>query len=170
MRQHRHKLLGSLALLGLAILSSCSQVTYERVIIDQRFSVEVPHYMEPQDNMHQDAPLQRGNVYESTYLIGRYDSLPEGETDLEAYYLNTFQQILPGVPVPYPDSIKIDDKLALHVQAAGSYSNRTLIYDLTLIQGETFLYQILSWTEQKAAADHLNDMRRIWQSFAELSR
>ncbi|MEL7534262.1 MAG: hypothetical protein AAFN10_23355 [Bacteroidota bacterium] len=167
MRQHRHKLLGWTALILLVSFGGCSQVTYERVIVDERFSLEVPSYLEIQEDMHEDAPLQRGNVYESTYLVGRYDSLPEGETDLEAYYLNTFQQILPGIPVPYPDSIQVDGKLALHVQAAGSYSNRTLIYDLTLIQGETFLYQVLSWTEEKEAAKHLNDMRRIWQSFSE---
>ena len=167
MRQHRHKFLGWAALILLVGLGGCTKVSFERVIVDERFSLEVPSYLEIQEDMHKEAPLQRGNVYEGTYLIGRYDTLPAGEKDLEAYYLNTFQQILPGVPVPYPDSVQVDGKLALHVQAAGSYSNRTLIYDLTLIQGDVFLYQILSWTEEKEAAKRLNDMRYIWQSFVE---
>lgn len=168
MRQYRHNILGWIALLCFGGLVGCGEVAYESIIVDQQFSLEIPDYLERQESMNSDAPLQRANVYESTYLIGRYDTLPEGELDLEAYYLNTFQQILPGVPVPYPDTIQIDGKLALHVQTRGSFSNRTLIYDLTLIQSENFLYQILSWTEEKEAPKYLDDMERIWRSFREL--
>ncbi|MFK7926283.1 MAG: hypothetical protein AB8H47_30325 [Bacteroidia bacterium] len=168
MKRHWHNILGWIALLCFGALIGCSEIAYESIIVNQHFSLEIPDYLELQENMHADAPLQRGNVYESTYLIGRYDSLPAGVIDLEAYYLNTFQQILPGAPVPYPDTIQVDGKLALHIQTAGSHSNRALIYDLTLIQGESFLYQILSWTEEKEAPKYLDDMEKIWKSFREL--
>lgn len=147
---------------------ACSEPGFVRIGFAKRLSLEVPDYLELASGMHPEHSLQMSNVYDGVYLLARFDTLKEGEHDLEAYYLNTFQQVLPGVPVPYPDTIRVDGHLGLHVQTEGSFANRNLIYDLSLIQTQQYLYQILLWTEKKEAEDYLMDFERIRTSFQEL--
>lgn len=157
---------GLLLVWGLA----CQSVTYEALEVKNRFRIEIPSYLTPQEDMHTDAVLQLGDPYRHTYLLVRYDALPDSNRrqSLEDYYITTVENLLPGALVPYPDSLSLDGLPALRISLDSHHEGNAVRYDLTLVQGKAHLYQILSWVETDEADAFTLDQERMVQSFKEL--
>lgn len=156
----------------MVLLSACQSETYQWINVGEQFRIEVPSYLIEEANMHPDAALQMGDPYRSSYLLVRYDSLPGaspvGPQTLEDFYISTFKRLLPGVPVPYPDSLNLGGLVAMRIRTDAHHEGTKVVYDLTLVQSPYFLYQILSWTEKDRAAAYEADQTRMVESFEEL--
>jgi hypothetical protein len=157
------------------VLAACQATTYERQEFAGIFKLNLPSYLSPIEGMHPDAVVQMGNPYRHIYLLVRYDSLPasslgESETvpSLEDYYIETFQRLLPGEPVPYYDSLQVGGLNGLRVRVDSHHEGTDVTYDLSLLQGEQLLYQILSWTETDEMEQFEADQNTIVESFQEL--
>ena len=156
------------------VLAACQSTTYERKEFGETFKLNLPSYLSPIENMHTDAVVQMGNPYRHTYLLVRYDSLAafsqadqEKALSLEDYYIETFQKLLPGEPVPYYDSLQVGGLNGLRVRVDSHHEGTAVTYDLSLIQGESLLYQILSWTETDEVEQFEADQNKIVESFQE---
>ena len=59
---------------------------------------------------------------------------------------------------------------ALQGTIAHNFDGKEIIYELVLVEGEAFLYQILAWTLSENYEKHQADLRKMIQSFSELRK
>ncbi|MEO0473167.1 MAG: hypothetical protein AAF206_26370 [Bacteroidota bacterium] len=158
---------------------SCSSPTqFHTRSISSHFQMDLADYLAETHTMNADAVLQLENKSKNVYMLVRenpWEPLRNNESSLinplEAYYLTSAQQILgtdKGITIP--DSIQINGLPALQGTLAHNFDGEEIVYELVLVEGKSFLYQILAWTLSENYEKHQGDLRKMIASFSEIDK
>lgn len=139
------------------------------------WSVEVPSGLVNETTLNEDATLQLHSSDNDFFVIVRKDSrqpLEDAQKDfeLEDFLDLSIERLIKGlaepkVPDHFEDSIH---GLPAHIaQVEGKFKSDQLTYRLALIQGKTYLYQVLVWIPTDKIDNYQAFMDRIISSFKE---
>lgn len=173
----RYLFIPSMILL-LSLLAGCHKwhkAPWHRMGESGIWSIEVPSGLIAETRLNEDAPLQLHSSDNDFFVIVRKDFrqfLEESQPDfvLEDFLDLSIERLIqdivePQVPDHYADTIH---GLPAHIaQVEGKFKADRLTYRLALIQGETFVYQVLVWIPTDQAEGYQAFMDRIIGSFQE---
>lgn len=173
-----------LLLIGLLILLSCGSKAPQKVVIENRYSMEVPETLVKATDLNKEASLQYQNIYLEFYVIVIDETKKEVidaivQNNLTADYTQDFNGYSKLILDNYTNSIKIKEKSdvtdftvnglkAKKMTIEGTYENIDAFFYLALIEGKDRFYQIMTWTLQTKKNDFSADMEKMINSFTEL--
>lgn len=139
------------------------------------WSVEVPSGLVAEIKLNEDAPLQLHAAEKDFFVVVRKDtrqSLEDAQPDfeLEDFLDLSIERLIqdlsePKVPDHFADTIH---GLPTHIaQVEGKFKSDVLTYRLAVIEGATYLYQILIWVPSDQTVLYQPFMDRIIESFQE---
>ena len=167
-----------MALCGLC-LSACNSwtnVEFKEREVSDLFKLELPNYFYTTDALNPEAELQLQNSGKDLCLIVRkndWNELRMRRPDfvLEDYYDVSIEQLkadLEKIDAPGPDSISINGLAAFLGTLSGNFKGDRLIFDIGIIAGERYLYQLVLWTSEEERPTYQEDIMRIINSFEEM--
>ncbi len=173
----RYLLIPSMILV-LSLLAGCNKwhkAPWHRMGESGEWSVEVPSGLVAETVLNEDAPLQLHSSDKDFFVIVRKDLreiLEESQPDfvLEDFLDLSIERLIQGllepeVPDHFADTIH---GLPAHIaQVEGKFKADQLTYRLALIQGDTYLYQVLVWIPTDQTELYLPYIDRIIGSFKE---
>ncbi|MDQ3047856.1 MAG: hypothetical protein M3R27_09940 [Bacteroidota bacterium] len=165
-------------LLLIITLSSCKQEpVFTEVKVNERYSIQMPDYLQPCVDLHKDASLQYQNLEKDIYAM----VIDEKKITMEEYsldydldlYFNSlvsqpFMESIQDGKVSPPGRQKIDGHKALVAEITGKIDKYDVYYRLGLIETPYEFYQILIWTRAQNKEQFEPDMIRMIESFKEL--
>ena len=167
-----------LALCGLCFsaCNSWTKVEFNEREVSELFKLELPSYFNTTDALNQEAELQLQNSGKDLCMIVRknnWNELHMREPDfvLEDYYDVSIEQLkadLEKIDAPGPDSISINGLPAFLGTLSGNFKGDRLIFDIGIIAGERYLYQLVLWTSEEERPVYQADFMRIIHSFEEM--
>lgn len=162
----------------LLVLAGCTllPVSYDLQRVDDRYELRLPGFLSETDRLNDDAPLQMANAYWGLYLIGQHDAWEvlrrkRPQATLETFYtfhVDNLRLDLEEAQGTRPDSLRLDGLPALSGTLSGTFRGEAVRYRLTVIGGETYLYQFLCWYPPERAATVEPVIDSVLHSFREL--
>ncbi len=161
-----------------SFLASCQHETiFTEVKVNERYSIDIPEYLQPCADLHKDASLQYQNVEKDIYAI----VIDEKKTTMQGYDLDYdidlyFKSI---ASQPFLDAIKdgkitapvkqqINGSKALVAEITGKIEGTEVYYKLAVVETPYEFYQLLTWTRAENKEKYDPDMIRLIESFKEL--
>ncbi|WNJ19846.1 hypothetical protein [Pontibacter sp. G13] len=139
-----------------------------------RATFRMPTYLSKAYNLSLDSPVQYENKAKSVFLLMRRDAIirdaakANPDSTLDAIYRVHMENLLlamdHGQANP-PRDITLKGYPAMRGTFPGGYLGDSICYDLTLIQTEQEMYQILLWTKGDQRLQYLADLDTIVLSF-----
>lgn len=167
-----------MALCGLCFsaCNSWTKVEFREREVSELFKLDLPDYFDATDVLNQEAELQLQNSGKDLCLIVRkndWNELRKRRADfvLEDYYDVSIEQLkadLEKIDAPGPDSISINGLPAFLGTLTGNFKGDRLIFDIGIIAGESYLYQLVLWTSAEERPVYQADIMRIIHSFEEM--
>jgi hypothetical protein len=166
-----------LLLLPLAFAACTKETKFNEVKINDRYSIEIPDYMQPCTDLHKDASLQYQNVEKDIYAM----VIDEKKVTMQDYnldydidlYFNSiasqpFLETIKDGKVSPPGRQQINGNKALVAEITGKIEANEVYYRMCVIESPYQFYQLLVWTRAENKDKYLPDMIRIMESFKEL--
>lgn len=159
-------------------LGSCKHETvFTEVKVNNRYSLEIPDYLQPCTDLHKDASMQYQNIEKDIYamVIDEKKIMMQNynlDYDLDTYFNNIasqgFAENIKDGKVSIPGRQEINGHKALIANVTGKIENNEVYYKLGLIETPYEFYQILIWTRAQNKEELEPDMIRMIESFKEL--
>ncbi|MES2486591.1 MAG: hypothetical protein V4581_11685 [Bacteroidota bacterium] len=179
------KILPVLVVLILAVVSCNMAPQTQTVKIENRYSLDLPDYLEKTTDLHDEASLQYQNLLKEFYVIVIDESKAEfnkaiedaGNLDfagnLEGYanmglYFKKETVKFDGEPTP--KAATINNLQARIVNINGTINNLPVYWKEAYIEGKNTYYQVIIWTLAEKKAEHEKDMQDIVNSFKEYDK
>lgn len=165
-----------LSLLSIIIfLSSCKYKNeWHQVTIDNKFSADIPDYMEVSKKLRADASLQYENRYRNTYFI--VIEHEKKNQDLKLMDVNCVAPLM-----KYLDKPVITDSADVSVNGLPARMNKVMgemqsgddkeniYYTHYLVDGKKKYYELCTWTRGPKRLDQYGkDLQRMMDSFKEI--
>ena len=162
-----------LALWGFTSCSYFTETSFVEKKVDKLYAVQIPPYMEVSDKLNADASLQYQNNNRDFCVVIRHsekEMLARYQPDfvLEDFFDVTLEQLQLGLDrpeVPEHDSLSLHGNPCFIATLTGVFKGDLLTYRLAVVEGETHIFQLLTWTLTDKYAMYEEDMNRILQSF-----
>ncbi|MBL0330843.1 MAG: hypothetical protein IPP64_15900 [Bacteroidetes bacterium] len=158
--------------------ASCKHETvFTEVKVNNRYSMNIPDYLQPCTDLHKDASLQYQNIEKDVYamVIDEKKKTMQDyslDYDLDTYFNNIasqgFADNIKDGKVSIPGRQEIDGHKALIAEVTGKLENNEVYYKLGLIETPYEFYQILVWTRASNKEELEPDFVKILESFKEL--
>ncbi|MBN8702612.1 MAG: hypothetical protein J0M08_06080 [Bacteroidetes bacterium] len=168
-----------LLLIIISALCACTTpIKYSDVKVNNQFSIHVPDFMQPTNEIHQKAALQYQNLEKEFYLLVINESKEQMKAydldyDLDSYYKNIvstpFTEQLKNGKVSMPGRMDIHGKKALISEITGNINNADIYYKLTVIESPEHFYQVVTWTKAENKEKMSLVMDSVIQSFKEIN-
>lgn len=164
-----------LVLMATAVFSSCKYTNeWHQVTVPNKFTVELPDYMQESNKLRADATIQYENRYRNTYLIVI-------EHDKTAEELILFDRNCIKPLMTYVDKGLITDSVNTTLNGLPARMNKimgemesgdekeNIYYTHYTVNGKKKFYEICTWTRGPKRLDQYGkDLNRIMNSFKEL--
>jgi len=169
---------------SIAFLSACNtKTTYETVKTEQKYSLDLPSYLEKGTGLHDNATLQYQNLLKEFYVVVIEDDKENlykviDENGLEEMYPKNFtgySNLLVEGFKENPD-VKIDANFtewkvgtlpAKNFDMTGKLEGISIYYHYTLVEGKNTYYQVMQWTLADRKEQYKEEMDKIAKSFKE---
>jgi hypothetical protein len=169
----------------LVSLSACNtKTTYETVKTNQKYSLDLPSYLQQGTDLHEDATFQYQNLLKEFYVVVLEDDKTElskliDENGLKEIYPKNFtgySNLLVEGFKENPD-VKLDGKFTdwkigtldgKHFNLFAKLEDINIYYHYTLIEGKDTYYQVMQWTLADRKDTYKEEMDKIAKSFKEL--
>ncbi|RMG54867.1 MAG: hypothetical protein D6722_28535 [Bacteroidetes bacterium] len=171
-------LLLHIGLLLLLALTACSllPVSYTPVAVDGRYALSLPTFLSETTDLNDEAALQAKAPYWGLFVIGHHDPWEELRRKRPSATLRTFYSFhqenlllnLEQAETSPPDSLRLGGLPALSGTLSGQFQGEEVTYRLTVIGGETYLYQLLCWYPPRRAGELAPIVDSLLHSFREL--
>jgi hypothetical protein len=162
----------------IVFLTACNHpAKFNLVNINNKYSIEVPEYMEPATELKTEASLKYKNLEKDEYII----VIDESKSDFVHYNLkynleNYFKTVaaqpfissITHVKISQPIKKSVNGYNALEAELTGDINKNPVYYKLVIIETGKRFYQILTWTGVDYKEKHLPDMDKSIDSFKEL--
>ncbi|MBK7182442.1 MAG: hypothetical protein IPH89_05635 [Bacteroidetes bacterium] len=161
----------------LAFVSCKQEAKFTEVNINQRYTVQLPDYLQACADLHENASLQYQNAELDIYamVIEEKKSTMENydlDYDLELYYNSIASQA-------FVDNIKngkvspagrqeINGNKAIVSEITGNFDGKDVYYRMGIIETPYSFYQVLLWTQAAKKEEYLPDFTKVLESFKEL--
>lgn len=124
-------------------------------------------------DLHEDASLSIGNIFDEKYLYVLSDAkreLPEGITleDMEATLEEAYEEELWNSWVEKPHMLEINGYPAYQFTVFGHYEGYTITSILTAIETPTHYYRIAAWMETSSYDELGSEIRSVINSLNEI--
>lgn len=166
------------SLVLLLALAGCSllPVSYAPQQVDNRYELSLPSFLNETRDLNEDAPLQAANAYWGLYLISYHTPWEEvhrkrpqaGLSQLYTFHTENLRLDLEEASLTPADSLQLGGLPALSGQLSGRFRGEAVHYRLTLIGGETYVYQLLCWYPPDRAEALAPVIDSVLYSFREL--
>ncbi|HRG38478.1 MAG TPA: hypothetical protein PK289_08100 [Bacteroidia bacterium] len=164
-------------LLPLVFFSCNKETTFTEVSVGKKYSIQIPTYMKPCNDIQKDASLQYQNLEKDIYAIvidekkvtmQNYDL----NFNLDTYYNNIssqgFSESIKNGKISIPGRQEINGNKALVSDITGKLEENEVFYKFAVIESPYEFYQILTWTRAEHREKMEKDMIKIIESFKEL--
>lgn len=167
-----------LLLSTLIVFLSCNrETTFSEVNINNRYSIQMPSYMKPCNDIQKDASLQYQNLEKDIYAIvidekkitmQNYDL----NFNLDTYYNNIssqgFSESIKNGKISIPGRQEINGHKALIADITGKLEDNEVYYKFAVVETPYEFYQIMTWTRASHRDKLEKDMTKMIESFKEL--
>lgn len=167
-----------LFLLLLTVIFSCNQeTTFSEVNVNNRYSILMPSYMKPCNDIQKDASLQYQNLEKDVYAIvidEKKVTMQDYDLNfnLDTYYNNIssqgFSESIKNGKISIPGRQEINGNKALIADISGKLEDNDVYYKFAVIETPYEFYQILTWTRESHRQKLEKDMIKMIESFKEL--
>jgi len=147
--------------------------TFEKVVTDNRFSLEVPDYIHQEAGLNPEASLEYANKFRNIYMVVL--EKPRQNMDIETYINTTKEDLVNRLNNPrLIDSTytKINGLPAYNLKLEGDVGRggiaERIFYNITFYEGKNRSYQFCMWTWESWREKYQADMTHIISSFKEL--
>jgi len=158
--------------------ASCKHETvFTEVKVNNRYSMNIPDYLQPCTDLHKDASMQYQNVEKDVYamVIDEKKKTMQNyslDYDIDTYFNNIasqgFADNIKDGKVSIPGRQEINGHKALIAEVTGKIENKEVYYKLGLIETPYEFYQILVWTRGQNKEELESDIIKMVESFQEL--
>lgn len=170
-------------LITLSIISCQSDREYNTVVIEKKYSLELPADMVHAEHLNDSASLQYQNTYKEIYAMVFEKSKtgfrkqaavsPDFKTDIDAYVKAAKTNMENNIS--YPDfseveNTKINGLKARQFSVSGIMDEYSLYYEVAFVEGKDRYYEIVIWTEKSKKEAALEKIKRIIASFKEIKK
>ena len=172
-------------IIGLLILTACSEMGKpQKVVIENRYSMEVPPFLVKATNLNKEASLQYQNIYFGFYVIVLDEtkkevckSLTDNELggdytpDFNGYCKLIFDNYLNKIEIKNKSEISeynINGLKAKKMTMDGKFEGVDAYFYISLIDGKDTFYQIMTWTLQDKKNKYSGVMEKMINTFNEL--
>lgn len=167
-----------LLLLTLTLTFSCNrETTFSEVNINNRYTILMPAYMKPCNDIVKDASLQYQNLEKDIYAI----VIDEKKVTMQDYDLNFnldsyynsissqgFSENIKNGKISIPGRQEINGNKALIADITGKLEDNEVYYKFAVIESPYEFYQIMTWTRASHREKLEKDMTKMIESFKEL--
>ncbi len=166
-----------LLIIPFALVSCKHETVFTEVKVNNRYSMNVPDYLQPCTDLHKDASMQYQNVEKDIYamVIDEKKKTMQDyslDYDIVTYFDNIasqgFADNIKDGQVSKPTQKEINGHKAMIAEVTGKIENNEVYYKLGLIETPYEFYQILIWTRASNKENLESDMVRMVESFQEL--
>lgn len=164
-------------LISLTLVSCTHETVFKEVKVNNRYSINIPDYLQPCADIHKDASLQYQNVDKDIYAI----VINEKKITMQAYdldydldlYFNSvasrpFLETIKDGKVSPPGRQEINGNKAIIAEITGKIEANEVYYRMAVIESPYEYYQVLIWTRAANKDKYLADMTQMIESFKEL--
>lgn len=165
-------------LLLLTLIFSCNkETTFSEVNINNRYTILMPSYMKPCNDIQKDASLQYQNLEKDIYAIvidEKKVTMQDYDLNfnLDTYYNNItsqgFSESIKNGKFSIPGRQEINGHKALIADITGKLEDNHVYYKFAVIETPYEFYQILTWTRASQREKMEKDMITMIESFKEL--
>jgi hypothetical protein len=155
-----------IALSGL-ILFSC-KYSYKDVTVNAKneFTMTVPDYLSPAEDLKPGADFQYSNRYRNTYVVVFSD---KKDKDFQSYYNKQISIIKKSLGKPMVNDslpVQIPGAKGIHTEIAGTMQGEMIYYSIQTLEAKDKYYQECIWTRgEDRKLKYGKDLLRILQSF-----
>lgn len=160
------------------LLVSCKHDTvFTEVKVNNRYSVDIPDYLQACTDLHKDASLQYQNTEKDIYAIVIDEKKITMQDynldyDIDTYYKNIasqpFAESIKDGKISIPGRQEINGNKALVAEITGKIDQNEVYYRLAVIESKYEFYQVLVWTRAENKETYQGDMIHLIESFKEL--
>jgi hypothetical protein len=174
-----------LSAIALVLLTASCKEANQTVKIDNRYSLELPPFLEKATDLHAEASLQYKNELREFYVIVIDEPIAEfnaalgadnelGATgSLDGYAklgVAFMQQSAKFDAAPNLVPAKINGFPAKTLNVTGKINNIDIYWKEAYIQGKNTYYQVIVWTLANKKEAHENEMQEVINSFKEYDK
>ncbi len=162
---------------AIALLACKHQAKFNNVNINNKYSIQLPEYMQPATELHTDASLQYKNEEKDIYTIVIDESKKEMRNydlhyNLDSYFTaiasQTFIEFIEHGKISTPITKQINGSAAMVAEITGDINQNPVYYKLAVIETDSSFYQILTWTNANNKQTYTHDIDQTIDSFKEL--
>jgi len=166
----------SFLLLALSFYSCTQPAKFQLIQIADKYSIELPEYMQPWTGMHTEASLHYKNEERDIYTI----IIDENKKELQHHQLNYtldsyFKSVCSSPPIKNIDQLRLHKPVQINLNGdsallagiSGNFNHTNIYYQLAVIETKKRFYQILSWTSLDNKELFLRDFNTSLNSFRE---
>jgi hypothetical protein len=186
-RSFRWWILGAVLVGGLVSLFACAIIGFgalallgeevEPTVItasDRQSQITVPTDWRSQEDLHDEAEIQAGNLRQEQYMIVLTENKSDFvDTDLERYGEIVSEALVENTEtdkLPETKSMTVNGRPAIQYKISGTVDNVKVVYWLTAVEGSKNYYQVLAWTLASKAEQNEPILQKVTESFQELSQ
>ena len=166
-----------IALIGaLGFLAGCSSSSeqpvdpngYRAVTVNERYSMQVPNYLDTTSTLNSDASAQFQNVEAQVCLMVIENEKAQMDTN---YNLNRFYTEVKtnfGAEFNASAELTVNGLSVIQAEVTDTVERRVVHYSIAVIEGASHFYQIISWLPKSKAVEYDPVFDHILGSFEEL--
>jgi hypothetical protein len=172
-------------IVGLLFLIACSKSEKpQKIVIENRYSMEVPSFLVKATDLNKEASLQYQNVFLEFYVIVIDETKNEvlksiTDNNLSGDYSQDFNGYCKLIFDNYLNTLEIKNKSeiseytinglkAKKITIDGKYGGVEAYFYISLIEGKDTFYQIMTWTLQDKKDKYSGDMEKMVNTFREI--
>jgi hypothetical protein len=169
-----NKICFSVCVVIVLTLSACKyKEQWEKINVDNEFTMEVPSWMEETSELKKGAMVQYRNRFRSVYAIvikEKADTLPKDFGTYVAANIAVLKNVLTNPVVSDSVVVELDNLLGVRAELYGNMGEEKIFYTHYSLQGaKGYNYQICAWTRgEERKLKYNDDMNRIIASFKQL--
>jgi hypothetical protein len=174
-----------LLIVVLVLVAGCGQGdTMQKVVIEDRYSIDVPSSLTEATDLNDEASLQYQNIFKELYVIvidefkdDVHEAIMENEvddlytSDLDGYaalLTDNFEFSIQDAVISNEKEVKINGLPAKTLKLKGISEDIDVSFLFGFIEGKDRYYQVMTWTLTKRFEEHRDKMEKILASFREL--